>query len=588
MTISKTIDQIAQTASLGLSEIFGISIPGDKLTFSPTRKEFAGDYTIVVFPFTRDAKKSPVQVGEELGKYLLDNDPAVEAYNVVKGFLNLSFNPEVWSGFLSGGLKDEKFGSSGPTGRKIMVEFSSPNTNKPLHLGHIRNILLGWSCSRILEYNGHEVIKTQIVNDRGIHICKSMLAWKKLANGETPETAEMKGDHFVGKYYVAYNNLEKEQKKGLPEGEEPTVLSEAREMLRKWEENDTDTRALWEKLNKWVYRGFNETYNSLGVEFDKMYYESQTYIPGKKYIEKGLEEGVFYKKEDGSVWIDLEDVKMDQKLVLRSDGTSVYMTQDIGTAQIRYEDLGVDQMVYVVGDEQDYHFKVLFEILKRLGAPYSDGLFHLSYGMVDLPTGKMKSREGTVVDADDLVEEVVEEIRKNAKERGTLVDVKKEEQEEIFRRLGLGALKYFILKVNPQKRMVFNPAESVDIQGNTGPYIQNAFVRIQSVLRKAEINAPMNYQTAFSKWEPLEKELMSILAQFPAVVKQSGESLDPSALANYSYEVARAYHKFYHDHSILNAETAEVKEFRLALSQMTGKVLETGMGLLGIQMPDKM
>lgn len=586
----QTLDSIKATLQAGLQQLYGFEANDSQIVLSSTRKEFEGDYTLVVFPFTKQAKKSPPQIAEELGQYIVEQDDHIASFNVVKGFLNLAFEQKVWTDFFNASLADDNYGAGQATGKKVMVEFSSPNTNKPLHLGHIRNILLGWSCSKILEFTGNEVIKTQIINDRGIHICKSMVAWQQEGNGATPKSTDTKGDHFVGKYYVKYNNIESTQKAAFAEDskEETAILQEARVMLKKWEENDSEVRGLWQKMNSWVYDGFNQTYADLGVSFDREYYESQTYLLGKKYIEQGVKDKIFYTKEDGSVWIDLEDAKMDQKLVLRSDGTSVYMTQDIGTAQVRHEDFQMDKLVYVVGDEQNYHFKVLFEIMKRLGVSYADGLYHLSYGMVDLPSGRMKSREGKVVDADDLIEEVINAIRSNAEERGSLVDSSAEEQTEIFRKLGLGALKYFILKVNPKKRMVFNPEESVDIHGNTGPYIQNAYVRIQSVLRKAGEGFDAKQVAAYGAWQPLEKELVALVSQFPNVTQQAAKDLDPSSVANYAFELAKTYHKFYHDHQILNAATTEEKHYRLAVSALVAKVLKTAMHLLGIEMPQKM
>ena len=557
---------------------------------SPTRKEFSGDLTLVVFPFTKAAKKKPEDIANEIGNYLKTNESLVAEFNVIKGFLNLEIDPSFWIQFLQRESTNDKYGHLEKNGKKVMVEFCSPNTNKPLHLGHIRNILLGWSCAKIIEQAGYDVVKTQIINDRGIHICKSMIAWIETGNGSTPESEGIKGDHFVGKYYVAYNNLEKADKEKMAaagEKGDPPILKRARVLLKKWEDQDPEVRSIWAKMNDWGYDGFDQTFDALGVNFDKLYYESETYLLGKKYVDQGLDAKLFFKKEDGSVWIDLEDAGMDQKIVLRADGTSVYMTQDIGTAQSRYEDFKMDKLVYVVGDEQNYHFKVLFEIMKRFKANYADGLFHLSYGMVDLPTGKMKSREGTVVDADDLIKDVIQEATSNANERGTLVEANDAEQSDIFRRIGLGALKYFILKVNPKKRMTFDPKESVDLHGNTGPYIQNAYVRIKSVLRKAA-ETPIEASFDNYKMEKLELDLIKQLFQFPEIIKGAAEAYDPSSVANYCYELAKNYHRFYHDHSILKVDDLVTKKFRLTLSGMVAYVLASGMNLLGVEMPEKM
>jgi len=584
------IEKLQASIKNALQALYQLEAPAAQLGLSPTRKEFSGDYTLVVFPFTKSAKKKPEAIAGDIGEYLNENESLVASYNVIKGFLNLEINSSFWIDFLQKESTNKSFGKLPATGQKVMVEYCSPNTNKPLHLGHIRNILLGWSCAQILEQAGYDVVKTQIINDRGIHICKSMIAWMETGEGSTPESTGMKGDHFVGKYYVAYNTIEKaEKEKMLTNGVEgdPPILTKARDLLKKWESLDTDVRATWTKMNGWVYEGFDKTFDALGVNFDKLYYESDTYLLGKKYVDQGLKSGLFFKKEDGSTWIDLEDAGMDQKIVLRADGTSVYMTQDIGTAQSRYEDFNMDKLVYVVGDEQNYHFKVLFEIMKRFGSSYADGLYHLSYGMVDLPTGKMKSREGTVVDADDLIKDVIQEATSNANERGTLVDADDAEQSDIFRRIGLGALKYFILKVNPKKRMTFDPKESVDLHGNTGPYIQNAYVRIKSVLRKAA-EAPLEAKFDNYKMEDLELVLVKQLFLYPEIIQSAANTYDPSTVANYCYELAKNYHRFYHDHSILKVEDAVTKQFRLTLSEMVAFVLASGMNLLGIEMPEKM
>ena len=611
------LDIIQDGVAKGVKELYDHDIDPSSVNLSGTRKEFEGDYTVVVFPFTKAAKKKPDVIGEELGNYLTQNIGQLVRFNVIKGFLNLVVSDDYWTDFLQDIAQQEQYGQHQPNGKKVMVEFSSPNTNKPLHLGHIRNILLGWSTSRILEAAGYEVVRVQIVNDRGIAICKSMLAWQKFGEGATPESMGKKSDHFVGHFYVLFEQKFKEEYTAWQASEEGQKVfaekqkkdqdqtaffkaykntyfneysalgQEAKSMLLQWEAGDEATIALWKKMNNWVYQGFDVTYQNLGVHFDKLYYESNTYLLGKETVLNGLENSTFYKKEDGSVWIDLEDAKLDHKLVLRSDGTSVYMTQDIGTAQLRYQDYGVDKMVYVVADEQDYHFKVLFEILKRLGEPYADGLHHLSYGMVDLPSGKMKSREGTVVDADDLMAEVKEEARMNSGERGTIIDLPKEEQDDIIRKIGLAALKYFIVRVNPQKRMTFDPKESVDMQGQTGPYIQNAFVRIQSVLRKA---GEIDFAKAkdYTTLQPQEKDILLQLFDFPNIIEQAANDYDPSHVGAYCYNLAKLYHKFWHDLPMLKAETEAAKVFRLMLSTQLAKTLQFGMDLLGIEMPHKM
>ncbi|MEM6963867.1 MAG: arginine--tRNA ligase [Bacteroidota bacterium] len=609
-------DIIKTGTAEAVKELYDHEVNAHEVNMNVTRKDFDGDYSVVVFPYTRVAKKKPEQIGEELGKYLVKKYDQITKYNVIKGFLNLEVSDQYWTNYLAG-VADKKTFDKPHHGEKIMIEFSSPNTNKPLHLGHIRNILLGWSSSKIYESLGYQVQKVQIVNDRGIAICKSMLAWQKYGNGETPESAGIKSDHYVGKWYVEFEQYfqaeyqtwqksingqftfstqkTKEQSesdffkkyKNNYFNQFSQLGKEAKAMLLKWENNDEEVVNLWKKMNGWVYEGFEVTYKNLGVSFDKLYYESNTYLLGKDNIEKGLAEGIFYKKEDGSVWIDLEDAKLDHKLVLRSDGTSVYMTQDIGTAELRYQDFGAKKMVYVVADEQNYHFKVLFEIMKRMGASYADGMFHLSYGMIDLTTGKMKSREGTIVDADDLMKEVIDAARSNAIERGDLEGLSEEAKEAIFRKIGLAALKFFIIKVNPQKRMVFDPEKSVDLQGDTGPYIQYAYVRIQSILRKAgdvDTSIGKNYAALGSS----EKDLVGLVYRLDEVVQQAATNFDPSVLANYVYDVAKIYHKFNHDHRIINAESPEAKAFRIQLCQVVGDVIAYVMDLLGIEMPERM
>lgn len=610
--------QLSEGVASAVLELYGEKIDPSTLTLSPTRKEFEGDYTLVVFPFVKMAKKSPPQIAEEIGAFLKANLPIVADYNVIQGFLNLNVSENFWLDFLVQNADNQNFGKQKPTGKKVMVEFSSPNTNKPLHLGHIRNILLGWSSSQILEAAGNEVVKVQIINDRGIAICKSMLAWQKFGEGATPESTGTKSDHFVGNFYVEFEKKFQEEYKNWQLTEEAATIlennkkedqsreeffkkykevffnqysqlgAEARKMLLAWEAGEHEVVDLWKKMNGWVYQGFEATYEKLGVHFDKLYYESDTYLLGKDLIEKGLRDGIFYKKEDGSVWANLEDAGLDHKVVLRSDGTSVYITQDLGTAHLRYKDFGVDSMVYVVADEQNYHFQVLFEILKRLGEPYATSLFHLSYGMVDLPTGKMKSREGTVVDADDLIEEVVNEARTAAAERGELGGLSPDEQQEIIEKIGLAALKFFIIKVHPKKRMTFDPKESVDMQGQTGPYIQNAYVRVRSVLRKAEADGFAAGKFSDYKIQKQEKELLNQLYTFPAVIQEAAQNYDPSTIANFCFNLAKEYHRFYHDFSILKAESETAKAFRIELSRMVSNVLNFGMSLLGIEMPERM
>ncbi len=610
-------EQIKKTVAKIISSKYEIEVAGSEILLNLTKKEFEGSYTVVIFPFVKRLKMTPADLGAELGQAIVDEMDEISAFNVVAGFVNLSIADEQWKLTLGAYAIDETLTSLPANGKKVMVEFSSPNTNKPLHLGHIRNILLGWSSSQILKAAGYEVINTQIINDRGIAVCKSMLAWQRYGEGATPESSGIKGDHFVGQFYVRFDKeLKAEYATWQTTEDAATVLADkakegqsaddfyskykndyfneysvlgrdAKEMLRQWEGGDADTVALWKQMNDWVYDGFESTYKALGVSFNKLYYESDTYLLGKEVVEKGLESGVFFKKDDGSAWVDLEAQKMDEKIVLRSDGTAVYMTQDIGTAMQRYADFGIDKMVYVVGDEQNYHFKVLFTILGMLGEPYADNLHHLSYGMVDLPEGRMKSREGTVVDADDLVQEVIAEAKKANDERGEIDELSAEEQADTLRKIGMSALKYFIIKVNPQKRMTFNPAESVDMQGQTGPYIQNAYVRIQSILRKSADYTESDYST-YNTLEPMEKSLMRSLGEFKEILAVAAENLDPSMIANYAYDLGKDYHKFYHDVRILKAESEAAKRFRLQLSRTVALVLRDAMEMLGIEMPERM
>jgi arginyl-tRNA synthetase len=607
---------LTQGVRAGLAALYDLNADDQEVTLQTTRKEFAGEYTVVTFPLTRLARKKPEQIGEELGSYLKENVAEVADYNVIKGFLNLVIADDYWTAFLLNQAADSDFGKGEPKDERVVVEFSSPNTNKPLHLGHVRNILLGWATSQLLTAVGYDVKKVQIINDRGIAICKSMLAWQRFGEGATPEETGTKPDHFVGSYYVLfeqrfreeYENWQQsdearaiynEKSKGKPEeafwkdfkntyfNDYSELGAAAKAMLLRWEDGDPTTVALWKKMNGWVYEGFEETYRRLGVSFDKLYYESETYLLGKDMVEAGLEKGAFYRKEDGSVFVDLTDAKLDHKAILRSDGTSLYITQDLGTARLRYDDFGAKRMVYTVGDEQNYHFQVLFEILKRLEEPYADGLFHLSYGMVDLPTGKMKSREGTVVDADDLMDEVIQEAYQSSLEREATSELTEQERRDIIRSIGMAALKFQIIKVGPQKRMTFDPKESVDLQGQTGPYVQNAYVRTRAVWRKAgdrDVSPAKDYTTL----EPTERELISQLYAYPALLQDAAETYDPSVIAMYCYELAKNLHKFWHDVSILNAETEAAVAFRLSLCRSVGNVLKSGMGILGIEMPERM
>lgn len=592
----------------GLKALYGQDVPAAQVQLQKTKKEFEGHLTLVVFPFLRMSKKGPEQTAQEIGEYLQANEPSVAAFNVIKGFLNLTIASSAWIELLNGIHADKQYGIVAVTDNSplVMIEYSSPNTNKPLHLGHVRNNLLGNALANIVAANGNKVVKTNIVNDRGIHICKSMLAWQKYGNGETPESSGKKGDHLIGDYYVSFDKhykaevkelmakfqsegMNEEEAKAKAEAESP-LMKEAREMLVKWEANDPEVRALWKKMNDWVYAGFDETYRMMGVTFDKIYYESNTYLEGKEKVMEGLEKGFFYRKEDGSVWADLTGEGLDHKLLLRADGTSVYMTQDIGTAKLRFADYPIDKMIYVVGNEQNYHFQVLSILLDKLGFEWGKGLVHFSYGMVELPEGKMKSREGTVVDADDLMAEMIDTAKETSNELGKLDGLTKEEADNIARIVGLGALKYFILKVDARKNMTFNPKESIDFNGNTGPFIQYTYARIQSVLRKAKeagIEIPAQLPASIELSEK-EEGLIQMVADFAAIVKQAGEDYSPSIIANYTYDLVKEYNQFYHDFSILREENEAVKVFRLALSENVAKVVRLGMGLLGIEVPDRM
>ena len=596
----KVEDKLTASIIEGVKALYGQDVPAKMVQLQKTKKEFEGHLTLVVFPFLKMSKKSPEQTAQEIGEYLQQHEPAIANFNVIKGFLNLTIASDVWIELLNKIHADQKWGiqEAAADAPLVMIEYSSPNTNKPLHLGHVRNNLLGNALANVMAANGNKVVKTNIVNDRGIHICKSMLAWLKYGNGETPESSGKKGDHLVGDYYVAFDKhykaevaelMEKGLTKEEAEAQSPLML-EAREMLRKWEANDPEVRALWKKMNEWVYAGFDETYRMMGVTFDKIYYESNTYLEGKEKVMEGLEKGFFYRKEDGSVWADLTGEGLDHKLLLRADGTSVYMTQDIGTAKLRFADYPIDKMIYVVGNEQNYHFQVLSILLDKLGFEWGKGLVHFSYGMVELPEGKMKSREGTVVDADDLMAEMIDTAKETSNELGKLDGLTKEEADNIARIVGLGALKYFILKVDARKNMTFNPKESIDFNGNTGPFIQYTYARIQSVLRKAKeagLEIPAQLPVGIELSEK-EEGLIQMVADFAAIVKQAGEDYSPSIIANYTYDLVKEYNQFYHDFSILREENEAVKIFRLALSENVAKVVRLGMGLLGIEVPDRM
>ena len=604
----KREDKLVASVISGLKALYGQEVPEKMVQMQKTKKEFEGHLTLVVFPFLKMSKKGPEQTAQEIGEYLKANDPAVAAFNVIKGFLNLTIASATWIELLNEIQADEQYGLMQVTDASplVMIEYSSPNTNKPLHLGHVRNNLLGNALANIVAANGNKVVKTNIVNDRGIHICKSMLAWKKYGNGETPETSGKKGDHLVGDYYVSFDKhykaevkelmakftaqgMSDDEAKAKAEAESP-LMQEAREMLVKWEAGDPEVRGLWEMMNNWVYAGFDETYKKMGVGFDKIYYESNTYLEGKEKVMEGLEKGFFYKKEDGSVWADLTAEGLDHKLLLRGDGTSVYMTQDIGTAKLRFADYPINKMIYVVGNEQNYHFQVLSILLDKLGFEWGKSLVHFSYGMVELPEGKMKSREGTVVDADDLMEEMIATAKETSQELGKLDGLTQEEADDIARIVGLGALKYFILKVDARKNMTFNPKESIDFNGNTGPFIQYTYARIQSVLRKAAESGIVISEQIPAGIELSEKEegLIQMVADFAAVVKQAGEDYSPSIIANYTYDLVKEYNQFYHDYSILREENEAVKVFRIALSANVAKVVRLGMNLLGIEVPSRM
>ncbi len=605
MNIEQLLDADIRTA---IKELYGQEAAEGQIQLQKTKREFEGHLTLVAFPLLRISRKKPEETAQEIGEWLLKNSQAVAAFNVIKGFLNIVIAPKIWVELLENINADAGYGFTQPTEASplVMIEYSSPNTNKPLHLGHVRNNLLGWSLAQIMEANGNRVVKTNIVNDRGIHICKSMLAWLKYGEGETPASSGKKGDHLIGDYYVAFDKhyraelktlTEKFTAEGLTEEEaktkaekESALMKEAREMLVKWEQGDEEVRTLWRRMNEWVYAGFDETYKALGVGFDKIYYESDTYLEGRDKVEEGLEKGIFYRREDNSVWADLTAEGLDEKLLLRSDGTSVYMTQDIGTAKLRFQDFPIDKMIYVVGNEQNYHFQVLSILLDKLGFEWGKGLVHFSYGMVELPNGKMKSREGTVVDADDLVAEMVRQARTTADESGKFADMPEAEKAEVARVVGMGALKYFLLKVDARKNMLFNPEESIDFNGNTGPFIQYTYARIRSILRKAQDSGIVLPETLSADVElsTKEEEIVLHIADFAAVVHQAGQEYSPSAIAAYCYELVKEYNQFYHDFSILREEDPKKQAFRLVLSANVAKVVRLGMSLLGIEMPERM
>lgn len=589
------IEFLTDKCAEAVKALYSVDAPADLIQLSATRKEFEGDVTLVTFPLLRTSRKSPEATATEIGEWLSANVAEVASFNVVKGFLNIKLSPAFWSGILADIDAKPEFGQLPSTGKTVMVEFSSPNTNKPLHLGHVRNNLLGWSVARLLQANGHNVIKVTLVNDRGIHICKSMLAWLKCGNGITPEQAGKKGDHLIGDYYVKFNDLLKSEVKELVAGgmseeeaeKSAPIMKEAQAMLLKWEQGDPDVVALWKKMNNWVYEGFDKTYASLGIKFDRVYYESQTYKNGKALVAEGLEKNIFFRKEDNSVWCDLTADGLDQKLLLRGDGTSVYMTQDLGTAQQRFEEYSLDELIYVVGNEQNYHFQVLKLILKKLGFDWSDAIYHLSYGMVELPEGKMKSREGTVVDADDLIEKMYNTAKETSLELGKIEGMDEKEQDELFKMLSLGALKYFIIKVDPKKTMLFDPKESIDFNGNTGPFIQYTHARIKSILRKAQemgITPEVTGAALIGK----EEGIIQLLSSFPDKIREAGEAHSPALVANYAYELAKEFNQYYHDIQILKEENTAVRAQRLALLKAIAKVLVKAMDILGIQLPERM
>lgn len=592
MNLENTIKNHIQQALSALYEV-----QEENVLLQPTKKEFEGFYTFVTFPYTKTLRKAPTEISQQIGEYLSDNSGLLSGFNVVQGFLNLSIKDSVWVELLNDINTTPDFGTWPANGKAVMVEFPSPNTNKPLHLGHLRNSFLGDSVSRILAAGGHEVVKSCLVNDRGIHICKSMLAYMKHGNNETPASAGLKGDHLIGKYYVLFDVEYKAEMKQLIEqgvkeedaAKQAPILKEAQALLLKWEQNDPETIALWQRMNGWVYDGFEETYKSIGIGFDKMYYESETYLLGKDVVEEGLSKGIFFQKPDGSVWIDLTDVGLDQKLLLRSDGTSVYMTQDLGTTDLKFQDYRCDKSIWVVGNEQDYHFEVLFAIMKKLGRPYADGCYHLSYGMVDLPSGRMKSREGTVVDADDLVQEMIETAESRTRELGKIDDFESEEAKKLYQILGLGALKYFLLKVDPKKRITFNPQESIDFQGHTGPFVQYTHARIKSILRKTEaLGVDDTKKVEVGTLQAVEQDLIYKLSEFPARIADAGREYAPSVVSQYVFELAKQFNKFYDELSVLKEPDQNIMQSRVVLSKAVAKAIEKGMGLLGIEVPEKM
>lgn len=588
--------KLKEHISTAFQQLYDVQVDVGKITLEPTAEDFEGDFTFVVFPHLKQTKKGPEQTANDFGKYIKENVEEIESFNVIKGFLNLTLSNKFWITYLQKNYSAEKFGfATQPSGQKILVEYSSPNTNKPLHLGHIRNNLLGFSVAEILKANGHTVHTCNLVNDRGIHICKSMLAWMKFGKGETPETSGMKGDHLVGKYYVEFDKQYKREiseletqglSKEEAEKKAPCII-EAQQLLQKWEAGDEETVNVWKMMNGWVYKGFEVTYKKLGVQFDQFYYESNTYLLGKEIVQDGLSRGVFFKKDDGSVWIDLTEDGLDQKLVLRADGTSVYITQDIGTADLKYKQFECDRSVYVVGNEQDYHFKVLKLIIKKLGRKYADGIIHLSYGMVELPEGKMKSREGTVVDADDLIDEMVHTAKETTIALGKTEGLGEEELNELYEMIGMGALKYFLLKVDPKKKMMFNPAESIDFQGNTGPFIQYTHARIRSILRNAKVQ---DLSIDFSEIQvlPLEKDLLKILYKYPEVIKNAGQEMSPGLIANYIYELSKVFSHFYHEHTIIKENNISQRNLRLMLCYLISNIIRSGFGLLGVKVPERM